>query len=125
MKNQELDKISKEIQEIIKNYEEPDLTFSMSNTETKTVLLPFEKKAESDLPRIKLTSFNTSTNKNEDFLVYDYVEHLKKIGFTWEMKKLGIKYTITINNSEQTKLKKQRTIASRTRSLSFIDESRV
>ena len=36
----ELNKISKEIQEIIKNYEEPDLTFNISNPETKTVLIP-------------------------------------------------------------------------------------
>ena len=39
----ELNKISKEIQVIIKNYEEPDLTFSISNPETKTMLIPFEK----------------------------------------------------------------------------------
>ena len=38
----ELNKISKEIQEIIKNYEEPDVTFSMSNPETKTALIPFD-----------------------------------------------------------------------------------
>ena len=39
----ELNKISKEIQVIIKNCEEPDLTFSISNPETKTMLIPFEK----------------------------------------------------------------------------------
>ena len=39
----ELERISKEIQEIIKNYEEPDLTLSIANPETKTVLLPFVK----------------------------------------------------------------------------------
>ena len=38
----ELNKISKEIQEIIKNYEEPDVTFSISNPETKTALIPFD-----------------------------------------------------------------------------------
>ena len=40
----ELDKISKEIQELIKNYKDPDLTLSISNPETKTLLLPFVKK---------------------------------------------------------------------------------
>ena len=40
----ELDKISKEIQELIKNYKDPDLTLSLSNPETKTLLLPFVKK---------------------------------------------------------------------------------
>ena len=70
----ELDRISKEIQELLKNYEEPDLTLSISNSETKTLLIPFVKKDESDLPKTKLTYFNTSTNKNENFLVYDYYE---------------------------------------------------
>ena len=40
----ELDRISKEIQELIKNYKDPDLTLSISNPETKTLLLPFVKK---------------------------------------------------------------------------------
>ena len=73
----ELDRISKEIQEITKNYKEPDLTLSISNPEIKAVLVPFVKKSESELPRIKLTFFNTITNKNEDFFVYDYYKHLK------------------------------------------------
>ena len=59
----ELDKISKEIQELIKNYKDPDLTLNISNPETKTLLLPFVKKDESDLPKIKLTYFNTTTKK--------------------------------------------------------------
>ena len=57
------DKISKEIQELIKNYKGPDLTLNISNQETKTLLLPFVKKDESDLPKIKLTYFNTTTKK--------------------------------------------------------------
>ena len=74
----ELDRISKEIQEITKNYEEPNLTLSISNLETKPVSITFVKKIESDLPRIKLTFFNMTTNKNEDFLVYDYYEHFEQ-----------------------------------------------
>ena len=57
------DKISKEIQELIKNYKDPDLTLNISNQETKTLLSPFVKKDESDLPKIKLTYFNTTTKK--------------------------------------------------------------
>ena len=83
----ELDRISKEIQQITKNYKEPDLT-SISNLEIKAVLVPFVKKSESELPRIKLTFFNTITNKNEDFFVYDYYKHLKRSGFVWEIKNL-------------------------------------
>ena len=53
----------------------------MSNIETKTIKIPSVKKNESDLPKIKKSYFNHSTNKNEDFYVYDYVAHLKRIGF--------------------------------------------
>ena len=59
----ELDRISKEIQELIKNYKDPDLTLSISNPETKTLLLPFVKKDESDLPKIKLTYFKQLQKK--------------------------------------------------------------
>ena len=76
-------KISEEIQELIKAYKEPDLTLTVSNTETKTIKIPFVKKNESDLPKKKTTYFNHSTDKNEDFYVYDYFGHLKKIGFLW------------------------------------------
>ena len=63
----ELDRISKEIQELTKNYKDPDLILSISNPETKTLLLLFVKKDESDLPRINLTYFNATTKKSEDF----------------------------------------------------------
>ena len=53
-------KISEEIQELIKAYKEPDLTLTASNTETKTIKIPFAKKNESDLPEknILFQSFN-------------------------------------------------------------------
>ena len=62
---EEFDRISKEIQELIKNYKDPDLTLSISNRETKTLLLLFVKKDESDLSKIKLTYFNTTTKKKK------------------------------------------------------------
>ena len=46
-------KISEEMQELIKAYKEPDLTLTASNTETKTIKIPFVKKNESDLPEKK------------------------------------------------------------------------
>ena len=46
-------KISEEIQELIKAYKEPDLTLTVSNTETKTIKIPFVKKNENDLPKRK------------------------------------------------------------------------
>ena len=61
--NKELDRIRKEIQELIKSYKDSDLTLNISNPKIKTLLLPFVKKDESDLPKIKLTYFNTTTKK--------------------------------------------------------------
>ena len=58
------DKVSKEIQKLVKNYKEPDLTFTIFNRETKTKKIPFIKKNEADLPRIKITYFNTTLKKN-------------------------------------------------------------
>ena len=46
-------KISEEIQELIKAYKEPDLTLTVSNTETKAIKIPFVKKNESGLPKKK------------------------------------------------------------------------
>ena len=72
--------------------------------------MPFVKNDESDLSEIKLTYFNTTEKKKkkkeeEDFVVYDYYKHLKKFGFTWEHKAIGIKYGIRISNSDNKKLK--------------------
>ena len=40
----EQNKVSLEIQELIKNYKEPDLTLFMSHPETKAIEIPFVKK---------------------------------------------------------------------------------
>ena len=59
----EQNRISSEIQEIIKNYKKSDLTLFMSHPETKTNEILFVKKNESDLPKIKLTYFNSTIKK--------------------------------------------------------------
>ena len=59
----EQNKVSLEIQELIKNYKEPDLTLILSNPERKTVEIAFVKKNESDLPKLKFEYFNTTTKK--------------------------------------------------------------
>ena len=59
----EQNRISSEIQEIIKNYKESDLTLFMSHPETKPNEILFVKKNESDLPKIKLTYFNSTIKK--------------------------------------------------------------
>ena len=57
--------------------------------------------------------------------MHDYYEHLKKFGFTWEIKNLDIKYGIRMNNTDDKKLKKQLTMSSKTRIKSVLDEYRV
>ena len=42
--------VSEKIKKLIEEYEEPDLTFVISNTETKTLEIPL-KKNETDLPK--------------------------------------------------------------------------
>ena len=85
-------KISEEIQELIKAYKEPDLTLTVSNTEAKTIKILFVKKNESDLPIKRISYFNNSTDKSEDFYVYDYFGHLKKFGFLWANTSLRLVY---------------------------------
>ena len=99
-------RVSGEIQEIIKNYKEPDLTLFMSHPETKTIEIPFVKKNESDLPKIKLTYFNSTTKKNEDFFIYDFIEHFKKFGFEWNKDGLGLNYKIKIDLTDAKKIQK-------------------
>ena len=102
-------KIREEIQELIKKYKEPDLTLVISHPEMLTVKIPFVKKNETDLPKLKLTYFNTNAEKNEDFLKYDYIGHLENFGFEWAMneKNFDFKYEIKIDSSDNTKLIKK------------------
>ena len=98
--------ISSEIQEIIKKYKEPDLTLFMSHPETKIIEIPFVKKNESDLSKIKLTYFNSTAKKNEDFFIYDFIKHFKKFGFEWNKDGLGLNYKMKIDPIDAKKYKK-------------------
>ena len=113
-------KISEEIQELIKQNKEPNLTFIISHPETNSIEIPFVKKNERELPKKKLTFFNATTQKNEDFTFYDYVGHLEKLGYEWS--KGGFKYYITIKHNKTIKkltLEKQKRIDFN------VDESRI
>ena len=116
----EQDKISREIQELIKQNKEPNLTFIISHPETKSIEIPFVKKNETELSKKKLTFFNTITKKNEDFTFYDYVGHLEKFGYEWN--KEGFKYEITIKNN---KIIKKLTLERQKRIDFNVDSSRI
>ena len=120
-------KIREEIQELIKKYKEPDLTLVISHPEMLTVKIPFVKKNETDLPKLKLTYFNTNAEKNEDFLKYDYIGHLENFGFEWAMneKNFDFKYEIKIDSSDNIKLIKKIYLSKYARNLLQNDESRI
>ena len=44
--------LSKKIQELVKTKKEPDLNLKISHSETKNVIIPFQKKSEKDCPHI-------------------------------------------------------------------------
>ena len=92
VENKKEKKLAK-IQELIKQNKEPNLQFIISHPETNSIEIPFVKKNEAELLKKKLTFFNTTTQKNEDFTFYGYVGHLEKIGYEWS--KEGFKYKIT------------------------------
>ena len=115
-------RISDEIQELIKSCKEPDLTFFISHPETITIIIPFVKKNESDLPKLKLPYFNTSSKKNEDFLMYDYVRHLKEFEVEWYHNALDFKFEIKIDDK---KFKKIFFYPKNTRKNISTDQSRV
>ena len=39
----------------------------------------------------KITFFNETTQKDQEFYIYDYFEHLKRVGFTWKMTQLVLR----------------------------------
>ena len=97
----------------------------MSHSETKTVQIPFVKRNDSDLPKLKLTYFNTSTKKNEGFFMHDYIGHFEKFGIEWYQKDLKLYYGIKINKTDNQKIEKRLTLDRLTRKKNCIDESRV
>ena len=118
-------RISGEMQEIIKSYKEPDLTLFMSHTETKTIEILFVKKSESDLSKIKLTYFNSTTTKNEDFFIHDFIEHFKKFDFEWNKLGLGLNNQIKIDPTDTKKIQKKLTLNKTSRKKICTDESRI
>lgn len=53
----EQEKTSEEIKEFIKQNKEPNLTFTISNPQTKAIEIPLVKKNDSELPKKKINVF--------------------------------------------------------------------
>ena len=55
--------LCEKIQELAKNKKESNLDLTISNSETKDLIIPFKKRSEKDCPPTKLTFYNTTTKK--------------------------------------------------------------
>ena len=73
-----------------------DLLLYILNPEGTTTKIPLTKKKMKQMyqKKKKNTYFNTTMQKSEDILVYDFYGHFEKFGLEWENVKLGFKYTI-------------------------------
>ena len=117
----EQDKISREIQELIRQNKEPNLAFIISHPETKSIIIPFVKKnMKRNYQRKNWLFLILPPKKNEDFTYYDHVGHLEKFGYQWE--KEGFKYEIKIKDN---KIIKKLTLEKQKRIDFNVDSSRI
>ena len=116
----EQDKISREIQELIKQNKESNLIFIISHPETKCIEIPFVKKMKQNCQRKNWLSLIPTPKKNEDFTFYNYVGHLEKFGYEWN--KDDFKYEKKIKNQ---KIIKKLTLEKQQRIDFNVDESRI
>ena len=65
-----------------------------------------------------------TTQKEETIEFYNYYDHLKNFGFTWEQSPLELKYEITLSSDEKTSTKKI-TMGKTRRPKLVIGESRI
>ena len=61
----EQEKLSQEIQQLIKQNKEPNLAFIISDPQTKSIEIPFVKKNETELPKKKLTFLIQTPKKSK------------------------------------------------------------
>lgn len=111
--------VSEKIKKLIEEYEEPDLTFVISNTETKTLEIPLKKMKL--IYQKKPTYFDFETKSNKDFYVYGYIGHLKKFGFLWADTRISLVYEINVIGN---KLRKMLMMSRNERKKLAIDETR-
>ena len=97
-KKEQKQKISEEIQELIKINKEQNLTFIISHPETNRSKFPSWKKMKQNYRKRNWLFLIQPFKKNEDFTFYDYVGHLEKFGYEWS--KGDFKYKITIKDNK-------------------------
>ena len=93
--------ISNSIQKLVKEKKDPDLDLRIYNEKAFEKINPFKKKIESEIPPIKVTFYNATTKKQEEFEFYNYMLHLKKYGFGWEDTSLEFKYSVRLSTDKK------------------------
>ena len=86
------------------------------------ITVPFVKRTDVLINELKY--YDTTTQKEETIEFYNYYDHLKSFGFTWEHSPLECKYEITLSSEEKALTKKIK-MGKTTRHKIAIDESRI
>ena len=88
-------------QRLVKEKKDPDLDLRMYNEEAFEKIIPIKKKYESDIPPIKLSFYNMTTKKQEEFEFYNYMLHLENHGFGWEDTSFEFKYSVRLSTDKK------------------------
>ena len=98
--------IRNSIRKLVKEKREPDLDLKIYCEEAFEKIIPFEKKESSKVPNQKLTYYNTTTQKQEEFQFYDSFIHLEKFGFEWQDASIEFKYSVELSTDKKKLIKK-------------------
>ena len=98
-------KLNAEILQALDDFKEPDLALTIQNDETVTVKIPFVK--NKDLPLIKYSHIDLTTQKNKEIYVYNYVGHFDKYGFEWRWDKDSVGFKYEIKKAKNGKIEKK------------------
>ena len=77
------------------------MDLEITNPETKDIIIPFQKRSETDCHPIKLTFYNRMSKKNEEIEFYNYFQHIQKFGFVLEYSLLDFRYAIEFSKDQK------------------------
>ena len=89
------------IQKLVKEKKDPDLDLRVHNEEGFERIIPCAKKTSFEVPTVKYTSYNTTTNKQEEVEFYNYFLHLEKFGFEWRDANIEFEYSTELSTDKK------------------------
>ena len=95
------------MQKLVKEKKDPDLDLRVYNEEGFERIIPFTKKASSEVPTVKYIFYNTTTKKEEEVEFYNYFLHPEKFGFEWIDNQIEFRYSIELSTDEKKLIKKK------------------